>query len=332
MFAIAVIKPNNFIFEYEIYFNNKEKLKTDIESVIFFVNTDNDSLTYEIVEHIEMSNTIMGETQVCYENEQNVYQLCYRENKSGNINNIATFLIDNGDIVNNNGVFICSKIDKLSNQCVTNTCCLDDIVNILYAKFVHKGVIVEDDVSEYEFKINPLDDVINKEVFAFSQMQIYNFNLAVFYKKTADSDDKINKLATRLTGGLIYGIVYMVSLVSEQDVKFDDLSKVTFCKLLDNSYGPICYRDLDGSEVIDGTKVNNLPVVMNKYCILDNRNKNKRYICECCRKKLVSTNKIIVCSGCFRYRYDSDDCHKYDWQYHKDDCLYNKKPINKNIA
>ena len=329
MFAIASVKPNKFIFEYDIYFNNKAKLKEDIEPIINFINTTNDTLMHDIVTNIDMSDTIMGETQICHENEHHVYQLCYTKNKSTDINHISTFLIDNGDIVNKGGVFISSKIDKLSHQCVPDSVCLDDIVDVLYSKFVHKAVKVGINVEEYEFKNNLLENVANKESYVFSQMQIYNFNLVVFYKKDADVDDKINKFATRLSGSVIYGDVYIASIVSEQSVKFDDLSKETFDKLLDNSYGPICYRALDESESIDGTRVNNLPVVMNKHCVLDNRNVSKRHICECCRQKLK--DKIIVCSGCFRYRYDSEDCHKHDWQYHKEDCLYNKKPLNKNI-
>ena len=107
---------------------------------------------------------------------------------------------------------------------------------------------------------------------------------------------------------------------------YHDLTADLYNKLNDLSYGPMERRQLTEDEATVRT-INDLPLALNKYIILNDRHKQFGYTCECCHTPII--NNRMICGGCYRIVYDSQNCQTEHWAIHKKDCLHDKEQINK---
>jgi len=327
---LLIIKPNNFEFKKDLYYNNKEKLYQDLQPYIEHRTIEINDMMEIIVNEIGLTPDLVGESETCYETAENVNQLCYvgknkNESEQKDLNIIATYL--NGDTVYGTAVLLNSKITE-NGTCVSGPITINDCANILYSKFVHKGIFIPFDenvsVTEYEYFAHPLEYLENSEngylKYKLFETTFLSFNLGLFSEITSQ---QINKRATRLLGNAkLFGNVVMLNKLPHE---FHDIDLSLFEKIYKLSYGPLNKRELLESENTEGNKINGLPVIMNRYRILEKRykdyQKNKK-LCDNCNKDILS-NKL-VCSGCYRMRYHNKDCQKSDWSKHVAECLYNK--------
>lgn len=331
-FTIACINENKFVFNDELYLKDVNKLKNDIIQNIELIEADAETMMEIVVDKIGLSKEkdLIGDTMVCFENSNYINQLCFQqmdkekiEKNKDHVNNLATYLINNEQIVIGNAVFISSSVTD-SGLCCNRSTSLDELVKTLYKKFVHKGIILSTNgnIDEYIYQKDPLQDY-NADEYQSIEIPISKFNLIAYFKKS--TDEEINKKATRLIGHQkVHGDILIVSKAGEDE--FINLTAKIFNDLLALSYGPVSRRQLSNDEKKDRSKENNLPIVMNRYCILKKRIENNKKTCNLCRG--VLNDDHLICSGCYRVLYHNTDCQKKDWQFHKDDCLHNKKPIN----
>ncbi|ARF09779.1 hypothetical protein Indivirus_3_28 [Indivirus ILV1] len=322
---LIVIKPNDFQFQKEIHYKNHQKLKNDLLEHVELQETTFDNMMDLIVTQIGLTPELIGDSQTCYETNQNIYQVCFvgydtNSCKDKELNKIATYL--NGDSVYGTAVLINSKIGD-TYTCLPDSVNMDELTDIVYSKFVHKGIFIPMDekkeIVEYEYFNHPLEyfETTENNYFKYKLIEttFIGFHLGFFYEVNSDT---INKRATRMIGTQkIFGNVVLLNKLPHE---FQDIDKSLFKKLSDLSYGVLDQRELTTSENRENEKVNNLPVVMNRYCILNNRYSNYKNICDGCKKELSSTK--LKCMGCFRTRYHDQECQKNHWNQHSNDCLY----------
>lgn len=335
LISLVTIKQNSFQFLKDKYLTADDTglnlLKKDIEEHIQVKELKFEDMMEVIVTDIQLlTPELVGDSLTIHETATNVYQLCFTKitKNENNPNNIASYLTS--EEVCGNAVFINSKITD-NNTCEPDNSYVDDLVKILYSKFIHKGIIIPSDemkpVSEFNYIDHPLEyykcleeDYKKYKAYEFDFLK---FNLCLFIKNSPDNS-LINKRATRLIGTQkINGDVILLSKTTQE---YNDIDCILYKKLIKVAYGPLRSRSLTDFENQEDEKLNNLPIVMNKYCVLEKRYNNLKKTCNYCNTELI---KELICTGCYRIKYHNEKCQIDDWDEHKKECLFNKNPVNK---
>jgi len=338
MIKIICIKPNNFCFSGG---NNdtKEFIKSQIIDYIDEIELLPENMMEHTIKWINMQPEDFGDTLICREDDKHIVQVCYKshngqEANNDDINAIATFMNLTRQKIHGNVSVLCSVINHLD-HCVHASITSDDIVDILYKRLHHTGIIVQpdDSITEFTFMDNPLIciDTEQQKNYQFIESTLLKFNLIAGIEKEP-KNNKINKYATKILGKYpVYGDVIFVLRIDDQD--YDSITIDTFNKLLKVTSNCLSGRELTDNEKSD-EKIEGIPVIKNKYVLLKNRYNAHYDKCHFCMKKFNQDNEQqkIVCGGCFRVYYDSSDCRYKDWQYHKDECLFKIKPINLSLT
>ena len=350
-FNIAIIKPNNFITD-SIY---TKKLKNDDGKNILLENIKNhidlkevsnavydidDTLNINmnelmmnvIIDNIKLSKTQLGSTTFCHEDANYVYELCHIKQDNNDdkqdrpINGISSYLAIDKKEIYGSVALIKSKILE-NNTCIHATVSIDDICNILYQKIVHMGLKISasGDISEYKFVEDPMENE-NIDINEYRCIEIavlgFNFLVVIDTKST-----KINKKITILFGKhIVCGDVYIACKITEHC--YSSIDTTTFNKLIDVLHGPLSSRELKSHENIDRSRKNDqLPKIMNNFCILQNRYKDlisNGFLCENCGKK----ETCLTCTKCYRIKYCSNKCQSNDKWIHERECIQNTVSYN----
>lgn len=326
--TLITILPNNFQFNKEIHISDINLLENDISQYLQIKTIKFSDMMETIVNDIKLTPELLGETPVIHDSATNVYQICFvgtdkhPASNQDNVNNIAAYLT--GERVYGAVVFLNSKIGN-NGLCSPEHSTVIDLMNILISKFIHKAVFVPSDTTqeiiEYSYYGHPLEyfkcDESEYNKYKSSEFELIGFGLCIFVNN--DQNEQINKRATCLIGNKkIYGDAIVLLKSPEQ---YYDIGKELFNKLYKISHGPFKNRILKESEQKHGEKLNNLPIVMNKYCILESRYNNYKNECNYCKNEL---NKELTCTGCYRVKYHDEKCQKDDWDEHGKECLYSK--------
>jgi len=325
-YKIAVINPNSYKMNYG---DSEEKICHDIKKDIKIIEIEHENLVENIVKELNLTTNQIGDSSICYENDEVVYQLFYLDNKKRDkdekINGICSILsLDHVEIYGKCILMVTKIVEDYT--CRPSSLTENDIVKLLYKKANHKCLIVKPgEIETSIFTHDPLEKIDKDEIknYKYIEFNILKFNLIIFIQIKA-KPDKINKKMTCLIGDKkIYGTCIIASKSTENE--YLDIDNKLFKKLYLLSQSKLSYRDLSEDEKND-KKIKGLPVVQNRYCILKQRLKNHIEKCTGCGKELE--NKYI-CAGCYRAIYHDPKCQKWDWQYHKDDCLYESGRFNK---
>ena len=337
LIKIIIVKPNNFEFIRKDFYKNHQELIEKIKPYIEIKHIPFNDMMDTIVTTINLTPAEIGATETILETSSHIYQLCFlgkqgiqvpqEENNdtvTTDINNLGRFLI--GEKINGNCVIIKSKIND-NYICSPDSVDIDELVQIVYSKFVHTGVFVPEDkdgkLVEFDYFDHPIEyyNIINQDEYDDYEIKNINFiefDLCTVVKK--DNSINVNKRITRLFGDqIIYGDVIIISKSTHE---YYDLTINVLEKLLLVAHGLLQDRKLNDNEIIEDKKINDLPMVMNKYIILEERYKQYKNVCQYC--KIDLNDKQLLCGGCYRIKYHSEDCRLNDWEFHKLECLYNK--------
>jgi hypothetical protein len=333
-FSIVLIKKNNYNIAKNIEINDIsiEKIKNDITEYVEFIDVSNtQEMMTKIVELVGLKEDQVGCTSLCHEDNNLVYQLCHfkdliTNNKKENLSCLATTLTTSKETVYNNSVLICSRIIE-DNKCVPYSINMDDLCNLIYNKFVHKGIFLEADnsITEFKFRYSPFEKMMEEEIKNHQWVEVTIAGFVIkLYVEVIPKPDKINKLATKIKGdSYIKGNVYMT--IESHDFNFMNFTKEILKKVLLTCEGPLDNRKLrEGEgELKNRKKDKDNVIVMNSLCVLEKRYKEALKI---------KNEKKFVCKGCFRMRYSSYDEFKNDWKNHKKDCIKkNVETVNEKL-
>lgn len=348
--SIAIIKPNTFSLIKEKYYKNEDLLEKDFTKYIEIVETTFKDMMELIVKTIGLTPQLMGDTLCCYETKNNIYQLCFltfgQDSEKPEKNLISTDIVIGKEKIYGTTVLINSKIND-DGVCSPDTVNIKEIIRIFYQKFIHKGIIIKTEgiIEEFEYFDHPLEyfkitspDNDNYKKYPGIIVPFLNFNLLSFLE-IEPKNNIINKKGTLFIGRQrIHGDIIIVS--KENDFEFNDLDLTNFNKLLDLSTLDLKKRDIkkevdkdnkedNKEDNKDNEKINELPVLMNRFMLLEKRWNKYKKVCASCKNELTDT--ILVCSGCYRVKYHNEECRLKDWEKHKLSCLYNQEPLNEQI-
>lgn len=329
-FQVAIINPNKLVLDAKNLKDSltEELIKTEIAPYITFKTTSIKEMMNIVYDTIKLTDKLMGNTSLCYEDSEYIYQLCHlspKDNKKVEdesiANGISSYLVQGRFIIYGSSVLIRSRITN-NNTCATDTIELDKIATLIYNKLIHKAIkiSVTGEISEYTFYDDPLEDC-TKDVITNSryvEVPLLKFNLLMFMDLNPELDN-INKKATRLIGhSRVHGNVYIASKSTEHE--YIDIDINLFNKL---------HKIASESELTEDEKeditVDNIPIIKNRHVILDSRYNSFENKCSCGCGMLEQS---YVCSGCYRMKYSSVECQRKHWSIHKKVCPYSKESLN----
>ena len=357
-FTIAIIQPNKIKYEKKFLENcSKEQLTKDILKYTEFVEVTNNTYMEVIIDKIKLTPKLIGGTESCYEDHEYAYQLCHisrehvptgrhkgcckadlqnhtnnNETDTNEINGLSSYLSINNLEIYGVSVFLKSKIEE-NNTCTQNSVTVEDVTNVLYHNLVHTGlkIYTNGTIEEFNFIEDPLEDLETEETnnLKWLSVNVLNFNFIMFIQMKPDPD-KINKTMTLIKGDAhIHGDIYLA--LKSTEVTYGSIDKCTLDKLLRVLSNTLASRKLLDNEKVDRKKEDNkLPLVMNKYCILEKRYKDYEMKCHNCKNKLNGNNKK-VCTGCHRIIYCSRECQRDNWGTHEKECLYKQISLNSKL-
>jgi hypothetical protein len=326
--SIAIIKENSIILNNDnISLDNKvstlEYIKQIIEPHITIHNILFDEMMALIVDTIQLTPELIGDTSLCYQDLKTIYQLCHLNDESKLLdkqmseNIISSYLVIGKPKIYGNTVLLCNEI--LENQtCISSDVTLNKIVELFYNRIVRELIKINTDGSLETIKYlnDPLESIVGK--YEWIEISVYKLRFIIYLNMTPV--DQINKKATILLGiKKIYGEVYVAIKLNDFDYGTIDLNM--FEQLLKILSNPVAIRDLSEDEKNDNKQLNNLLVVNNFHTILQKRLNEYKDVCLNCETDL--SHSKLICKGCFRAKYHSVECQKEHWHKHKIECLHN---------
>lgn len=287
---IAIIKENK-ISKYDYIDKEKkelkkEELKEELKKYVEIREIKNEDLMYTIVNELEQTPEMLGSTSMSYQDDKNIYQICHLDktiNVTGERNEIVK-QSENGvcnilsldEEVKDKGILIKSKINEKNICEMDNVKDIDEIIDIIEKSSIYKGVKIdtEGNIEEKKYIDSPEEIITEKNKIWYGlNIYIYKFELIIYLKLESQENNKLNKKATRLIGNYkIYGDVYIVSRKNEN--QYLNITKEMYEKMDKTLWGDIKSRELTKEELKDGEMKDGLPIVLNRYRILNNRYNN----------------------------------------------------------
>ena len=326
-FNIVIIKQNDL--------NVTVETLDQIKPYTIFESVCHDEMMELVVKTIELDKDQMGSTTLCYDDDKLIYQLCHfnkedngSKNDEKDKNCLASALTLGQLSVYGDCVLICSRIvDDFT--CGSETITPDTLSELYLKKMVHIGIKVYPDgkLEEIKFVEDPFDMVDNRNNYQIVETPFYKFSLLQLIQYVAEPDI-LNRDATKVSGRFkVHGISYFVSKVTETD--YEDLTIDLFKNMVKLAEGDLRDRELKDDEK-DDQKKDNIPIIMNRHCIIKKRLNELNRICLGCKENLDYDSSISkLCLGCYRVKYHNEECQKKDWLSHKNLCLHNKSEITK---
>jgi hypothetical protein len=309
---IAIINPNSYHYQHKHLDINK--IYKDLEKLIIYRAVDSCHLMDEIYSTLKMKPNYLGDTDTVYENDEEMVQMCYLSLENNNeaedldqINSLGSLFLQKK--VFGTVIILYSKINQQDYKCYSENIDNHILASIYYAKHVHVGIYtLNNNISEYGYFTSPLQHKSLKkdDQYMVTKFNIFNFYLNAFYKK--ESDEPVNKIASRIIGKKVFGPVIFCAKCSETE--YIDLDENLFMELYRKSCGPLKRRIVENPKYVD----HQLQKINNGYCILKVTKEHDE--CNHCKK----TTNLSICTGCYRVYYDSKECQQKDRCFHKDEC------------
>lgn len=303
--SIAIIKPNQvgFSIEKKDKQNETNEYLTDtVEDYIEIRKEDinqSEKLMDIIVTTLKLDDDIGGNTMTVHEEPGFFYQMCFvslYDEEPGNSeisninknirklkqNKIANTLADNTHSVFGSVVLMKTKIEEDLTTCNVNIT-LNDVVNVLYNKFIHTGLIVNTrgEIQEKTY-INPIELFLNieKEKIGYYEYEILNKVLMLFVIKNGESElNEIGSKITHLSGNPeyfkdVYGTVFITLRNKIEDIRFSEhtyinIEKKDLEKMLSFYNTEILSESVNIEESINTASKNGKRTHINFYRILE---------------------------------------------------------------
>lgn len=287
-FNIAIINPNDYI--PSVY--STEKIKDDIEDFIKIVKVaDTTEMMKVVIKVINLTEKQTGHTTRCSESSSHIYDICHtiqdKHYTGKDANYVASRLAYGHLNIYGNCVIIKSKINT-DGSCSTDNITIDDIVQILRRKFVHKGIMINtnDTINEITYMCNPAERLTPKEIenikgFEY-QFLNYVFGLYIFLHPP---DTIINNNASLISNKHVVGPA-MLTLRSI-DGELVDIDENLYTQIITTIKDGGFSRNLELNESVEPIREKSgKQLISNFYTVLSSRYYK-------CSKKTEKSNKYI---------------------------------------
>lgn len=247
--SIAIIDVNDVFFNLDAISKSQftEDTITDLISdhiEIKNLNNSQDELMQLLIQELITDNEFAIHTsQVSYINNE-LYQLCHVyltkdtyetiKNKNIKYNGVASYLSDTNLRVFGKAILLKYNDTNLENLTIS------DVVNLFIKKFVHKGIIVNENdssINEFKFIYNPIDWVTVEEHYKYKyyELEVYDKILMIFFDETIKTNK--NNIISILINKNIYGTAILALRNHYQDMNdtniiYNDLDEDTYKKLI----------------------------------------------------------------------------------------------------
>jgi hypothetical protein len=339
MFNIAIIRKNLVGLDKTKLSdkqNAKNYLKDIVKEYVEFKDVSTlDNMMSEIINVINMPKEKIGDTTFSVQTKDSFYQICHynlknnaSENKEEDINYLCCFMAKDKEKIYGDSVLIKSTLapNELCNPAKMD---IDEIVDLLYKKMLPACVHLkcEDNTAhEMRFFNDPVEECLGDDILNYhtQKINIVGHDLIMFYKKKTDGP--INKKATRLSGKKVRGDTLVLYMESDHDFGYFGLE--LFRNISNASYGNMDDREVTPKERKEDEKIGEVPIVLTKWKILQNRLEKNGNNCFKCSNEITDGNNMQTCTGCYRYMYCSKGCQLQDWPDHRNDCNHKEDFIN----
>lgn len=326
-YSVVIVNRNSIDHSFDNVDITKDLLRSIITPHCQEIMISQDKLMEKVIEVNQLTPEIMGSTDPFYETNTHAYQMCHKNldeyqnqqtnNENGqDKNSICSWMSSGYDNRYDDILLLSCKIGE-NGICSFDNIKIEDVVDVLYSKLIHKCIKIGIDgtVTELEFKRSPIETEKSFENCRWVECPFFMYNLLIGIN---ESETEVNKKATRLMGVCkIKGDVLVISKSSENE--YIDLDMKLFNKFMKASWGPNKQREVKQED----NKIDGLPVIVNKHNHLDQFLANVKMNCHGCDEPLMDSGK--TCTGCFRMKYHNEECIKRDWWRHKEDCLHELK-------
>lgn len=274
-FKLAIIRPVDNL--------NLDELSTDeqwdvISSFIEFVDTTPEDMMSVVVETIDMSPELMGDTYTCSETTDAVYQFCFLSKTDNNLsedrplNRIATWIYDDPSKEIHGSIVLMKSVISSDHICTHGSLEMEEIRDIIDEVRNHTGVLVKTDgsLSPFRFTSDPVRSVTNPNNYSFTDLEIFGFSLLLFIQLIPDDQTTNHHISTLLGTKRVEGDVIVTSIIDQK--KYGKLTPETLLRILNLSVSSLDDRTLTPEESQRGQKTDSgLLKVINGYHILNMR-------------------------------------------------------------
>lgn len=286
MYKFALIKLNQFHVPKENYDTvTKDFLRNELRNYVEYIETDDiNELKYLIVTNLDMAEGTTGTTEDSFDTSDAHFQLIhipfnpFKYNLDDDtimslVNGISSFLNKNNHTVYGNGLLI--KSDLTDDGPKIGQCNEEDIIEILYRKFNHTGLIVKSDgtFSEFNFHTDPSSHFNQDSTYTMIQKNYFGFDLRMFIKSSNFNEQENTFMTPIFNKFRVYDDVYIINLHYENI--FGDITIQDFLKIHE-----LC----EYYEKVEYTPENNIT----KYMMMDTHKKSINT-----KKKLIINNESL---------------------------------------
>lgn len=242
MYKIAVIKLNQFHVPKENYGTiTREYLREEIPKYIEYFETDDlDEIKYQIVINLGMNEGTCGTTEDSFDTPDAHYQIIHvpfnpfeynldEETMMTIVNGVSSYLNKNNNTIYGNGILIKSNMTPDGPR--IGQCTEDDIIDIIYKKFNHTGLIVRHDgtFEEFTFNTDPSDHLDQESVYTMIQKNYYGFELRIFIKSENFNNQENTFMTPIFNKFRVYDDVYIINMHHDKifgDITTQDILKI----------------------------------------------------------------------------------------------------------
>jgi hypothetical protein len=264
-FSIVEILPN----KYNLNFPNNNYIYPDSfndysDYLCFHDISLTDDIAKQFVDIINMKNDDIGDTIICYKEEEYIYELFFVDKVSGNTNNICTKLA-NGKHIFDTAILLKSKKnnEKYENVSITKYDVFILIKNIL----IHEGIIIDNynKITIFNYFNNPLEWMANSDEygnFRHYEIDMKNFILIIIIELKPSFND-INILASLINntnvikGKVILALRKVSNDMYDIDDNFININNNVFNQILINMYNKNIINNNYNNELVNNI-INNL--------------------------------------------------------------------------
>lgn len=189
VFDIALIPPNSFDIDITDPYDTdsiKNIINEKISNLISFIPVISpQNMIENIIETLEMSEDSMGHTKTCFENKNNIYQICFKQSVV-NPNKLSELLIYDDETPHENCILIKNSISTnhdVFNSSITN----HDIINIIHDRIIHTCVLVKYNGETHNIKFTNFDKKF------ISTINYIGFNFNIYENINANNNKEDNK-------------------------------------------------------------------------------------------------------------------------------------------